>query len=314
MCWVGIDVSKDHLDICVLEDTGEITSKRVENDEQGFKEIMIDLDKQDPHIVLEATGVYHLQVQQSLQEHGLRLSVMNPRQIVGFAKSYNRRNKTDKVDAVLLAQFAKERQPELSPALRTDYAKGILRELQALKDDMTRLKNRLGAAQSGLNHKSVKASLKRRLEQLQEEKESLEKELEQALDGQKADIELLESIPGIGKLTACSLLAEIGDIRRFQSASHLVAWAGLTPKQHESGKFKAYTAISRMGSAILRRLLYMPALSALRFNPRIRDFYNRLLDKGKPKMVALVAAMAKLLRIVFGVLLSNQVFKPALDT
>lgn len=314
MCWVGIDVSKACLDVCILETTGELQQMRVANDDVGFKQLVKRVAQGNTHIVVEATGVYHLQLQQALQEDGFTLSVINPRQIVGFAKSYNRRNKTDKVDASLLAHFARERQPPASPKLSTTRAKSILRELQALNDDLTRLNNRLAAASAGLAHSAVKDSLKRRIDQLQSEKESLEQQLEQALAEQAADIELLTTIPGIGRRTACSLLAEIGDVRRFDAAGQLVAWAGLTPQHRQSGQFKGYTAISRMGSSILRRLLYMPTLAALRFNPRIATFYTRLVNNAKPKMVALVAAMAKLLRIVFGVLTASKPFDATLPS
>ena len=312
MCWIGIDVSKDYLDVCVLEVTGEIKHERIENNETGFEKLSSKLKPSASHVVLEATGVYHERVQKHLQDHNICVSVMNPRQILGYAKSLNRRNKTDAVDASLLAQFAREREPAASPVLKTDDAKNILREIGALNKDITRLKNRLSAAESGLSHQAVKASLKRCLERLKEEKAALEKALEEALEAQKADLKLLQSIPGIGKLTACYLLAEIGEPRRFQSAGQLVAWAGLNPKRHESGSSRAYTAISRMGSSTLRGVLYMPALTAIRFNPRICDFYDRLVARGKPKKAALVAAMAKLLRIAYGVLSSNQAFKPLL--
>lgn len=310
MSWVGIDVSKAYLDVCVLEETGELKYERVENNEAGFATLGSKLKPRDPHVVVEATGIYHERVQKHLQDHAICVSVMNPRQILGYAKSQNRRNKTDAVDASLLAQFAKEREPKPSPMLKSEDAKTILREIGALNKDITRLKNRLSAADAGLSHQAVKASLKRRLKRLKEEKAALEIALEAALEDQQADRKLLESIPGIGKLTACYLLAEIGDPRRFGSAAQLVAWAGLNPKRHESGTSRAYTAISRMGSSTLRGVLYMPALTAIRFNPRICDFYDRLVARGKPKKAALVAAMAKLLRIAYGVLSSNQPFKP----
>lgn len=312
MCWVGIDVSKDYLDVCVLEATGELKYEQVENNEAGFATLGTELKPRDPHVVIEATGIYHERLQKHLQDLDMCVSVMNPRQILGYAKSQNRRNKTDAVDASLLAQFAKERQPTPSPGLKSEDAKTILREIGALNKDITRLKNRLSAADSGLSHQAVKDSLKRRLKRLKEEKATLEEALEVALEDQKADLELLESIPGIGKLTACYLLAEIGDLRRFGSAAQLVAWAGLNPMRHESGTSKAYTAMSRMGSSTLREVLYMPALTAIRFNPRIRDFYDGLVARGKLKKVALVAAMATLLRVAYGVLVSNQPFKPLL--
>jgi transposase len=121
-------------------------------------------------------------------------------------------------------------------------------------------------------------------------------------------LELLQSIPGVGLRSACLLLAELGDFRRFRSARSLVAFAGLTPMRHESGKTSRYSAISRMGSAHLRRLLYMPALSATSWNPRVKTFYLKLIERGKPKKVALIAAMAKLLRIIYGVLVSAKPF------
>ncbi len=170
MCWIGIDVSKAHLDVCILAATGEVKHLRVENNKTGFEQIIATLKDRYSRVVLEATGVYHLRLQQDLQAQNVLVSVINPRQILGFAKSQNRRNKTDKVDAALLAQFAKEREPTPSPKLN-EQAKDIVRELQALNDDMTRLKNRLGAAEAGLAPQGVKASLKRRIRSLKEEKQ-----------------------------------------------------------------------------------------------------------------------------------------------
>lgn len=312
--WMGIDVSKLVLDICLLADTGEIKQLRVSNDALGFEKLLTLLEK-DCHVVFEATGSYHLRLQQHLEGYDIKLSVINPRQVLSYAKSHNRRNKTDAVDALLLAQFARERSPEASMALSGMNAKSLLREIKALSADITRLKNRLDAAKRGLTHPKVMNSLKRRIELLEEEKAALEQQLEQIQHKERPkEFVLLQSIPGIGKRTANALLAEIGPIQRFTSASSLVAWAGLTPKRHESGKTRAYASISRMGSATLRYLLFMPSLAALRHNALIKSFYQRLTNKGKPKMVAIVACMAKLLRIVYGVLASGKPFNPSLTT
>ena len=132
-------------------------------------------------------------------------------------------------------------------------------------------------------------------------------------DTRQADAEalaLLQSVPGIGLKSACLLLAELGDVRRFASAAKLVAFAGLTPRQTVSGTSVHRTRLSKLGSSRLRRLLYMPSLVAVRHNPPLRRFYERLLARGKSKKTALVAAMAKLLRIVFGVLTHRQPFSP----
>lgn len=123
----------------------------------------------------------------------------------------------------------------------------------------------------------------------------------------------MQSIPGIGARTACLLLAELGDPLRFSTARSLVAYAGLTPERCESGSsLHKQSRISRLGSAHVRRLLYMPALSGLRYNPLLKAFFERLVARGKARKAALVACMAKLLRIAYGVLRSGQPFDPTL--
>ena len=229
---------------------------------------------------------------------------------MAYAKSRNRRNKTDKVDALLLAEFGREREPEIKTRLMS-LQQGIARELEALEEDLSRLKNRLEAASNGVAHPKVIASLKRRKKHLEKEKEELKKQLQDELKQSKAqELKLLQSIPGIGIHTASLLLAELDNPLRFKSARSLVAFAGLTPMLHESGKTSRYTAISRMGSSHLRRWLYMPALAAIRLNKPLKAFYQKLVSKGKAKKVALVAVMAKLLKLVYGVLKHNKPFDP----
>lgn len=310
--YVGIDVSKNTLDVVILAVDGELKHLKVANDVSGNQELVAALKGLSCHVILEATGTYHRRVQQALQDALVAVSVVNPRQALNYAKSQNRRNKTDKVDALLLAQFGLERQP---PVSLTDVAvqQSLARELAALNEDLSRLRNRLEAAQQGLSHPEVIASLERRIDLLQEAKAQLEKQLHDELEATHSQqLELLQSIPGIGLHSACLLLAELGDPLRFRSAHSLVAFAGLTPMRHESGKGSKYSAISRMGSAHLRHILYMPSVCASRWNPVIKDFYQQLIQRGKPKMVALVAGMAKLLRIVYGVLKSGKPFNPAL--
>jgi len=142
------------------------------------------------------------------------------------------------------------------------------------------------------------------------ERRALEEELESETKKLQAnELALLTTIPGIGTRTACLLLAEIGDVHRFSSARKLVAFAGLTPARFESGtSIGGYTRISRMGSTSIRRVLDMPCLSALRFNPVIKAFFERLAERGKSGKSALIACMAKLLKIVFGVLTHGTPF------
>ena len=237
-------------------------------------------------IAVEATASYHQRLTTTLQAEGVFVSVLNPAQVSYFVKSQHRRNKTDKADALWLAVYAKERQPAATFALNLSK-QGLAREIGTLSKDITRLKNRLEAAEAGQTHTKVIASLKRRIAALEEEKKGLEADLEKETKASQAqDLELLLSIPGVGVRTACLLLAELGDVRRFADARKLVAFAGLTPSQFESGSsVSRRSSISRLGSSHLRRILYMPCLSAVRFNPIIKVFFERLVARGKHKEV-----------------------------
>ena len=313
MTFIGIDVSKATLDVAALLTTGEVLREQFANTSQGHLELLGWLEGySNCRVAVEATASYHQRLTSCLQEHEVYVSVLNPAQVSYFAKSQHRRNKTDKADALWLAVYAKERQPAASLMLN-GAKQGLAREIGTLSKDITRLKNRLEAAEAGHTHAKVIASLKRRVAALEREKKDLEAELEQETkDSQAQELELLLSIPGVGVRTACLLLAELGDVGRFADARKLVAFAGLTPTQFESGtSVLRRSSISRLGSNHLRRILYMPCLSAVRFDPIIKGFFERLVARGKHKKAALVACMAKLLKIVYGVLSHQKPFDPA---
>ena len=312
MTFVGIDISKRTLDVAALLPTAEIKRVQLQNTSSGHTQLHTWLEALDDcHIVMEATGSYHQRLAQLLQpKHAL--SVLNPAQVSYFSKSQHRRNKTDSSDALTLALYAKERQPTPTltpPPLRQSLA----RELEAISDDLTRLKNRLEAAEQGVTHSEVEASLRRRITVLEDEKHTLQEKLERETKKvNHHDLTLLQSIPGIGVRTACLLLAELGDVKRFASARKLVAFAGLTPTRFESGSsVRRRSRISRLGSAHVRRLLFMPALAAIRYNPVPKSFFTRLVENGKNKKAALIACMGKLLRIVYAVLVHQRPFDPA---
>lgn len=310
MVFIGIDVSKSTLDVAALCEAGEVKHQQFSNTQAGHAELGLWLkDFAVCRIVLEATGSYHERLAQALGVMGAHFSVVNPAQTSYFVRSRHRRNKTDKADAVMLAVYAKERQPE--PTLLTNpLPQSIARELNTLQEDLTRLRNRLEAAEQGLTHPEVLVSLQRRSDALEAEKRALEEELEQetkSIDPQ--ELELLTSIPGVGLKTACMFLAEIGDVSRFATASKLVAYSGLTPALFESGSsVNRRTRISRLGPSSLRYLLYMPSLAAIRHNPILKGFFDRLVKKGKNRKAAVVACMAKLLRIMYGVLVHQRLF------
>jgi transposase len=312
MTFVGIDVSKLTLDVAALSVTGEVQRERFGNTSQGHTELLGWLERfPDCRVAVEATASYHQRLTSSLQEHEVYVSVLNPAQVSYFVKSQHRRNKTDKADALWLAVYAKERQP--APSLAANLSRqSLAREIGALSKDITRLKNRLEAAESGQVHGEVVISLKRRIEALAEEKRALEGALEQETKrSSERELSLLLSIPGVGVRTACLLLAELGEVRRFESARKLVAFVGLTPTRFESGTSVVKRShISRLGSSHVRQILYMPCLSAIRFNPIIKAFFERLVQGGKHKKAAVVACMAKFLKIVYGVLTHQKPFDP----
>ncbi len=304
MIHIGIDVSKKTLDLAALNDDGEVSRAQFKNT-KADREICFEWLQRfgNYRVALEATGTYHQHLVHLLQEHNVWVSVLNPTQVSFFIKSQHRRNKTDKADALGLALYAKERMPAASQPFEPSK-QSLSREIEALSQDLTRLKNRLEAAKEGVTHPKVIESLERRIKALEEEKRSLEGQLLEDVGASDPEgLSLLTSIPGVGMRTACLLLTELGDIRRFSSARRLVAYAGLTPERYESGSsILKRSRITRMGSRHLRKILYMPALSGLRYNPSLQAFYQRLVDRDKAKKSALVACMAKLLRIVFAVL------------
>lgn len=312
MTLVGIDVSKLVLDVAVVSEAGEIQHRRFENCTTGHAELSAFLAGfEGCRIALEATGTYHRQLVQALGTTQQHVSVVNPAQVSFFVKSQNRRNKTDKADALMLAMYARERQPAAGAPLNAAL-QSLAREVNAVQRDINRLKNRLEAARHGLAHGQVIASLERRLKALEDERAVLERELERETKASNsAELALLTSIPGVGTKSACYFIAEVGDIRRFSSASKLVAYAGLSPMQFQSGSsVNKKSRLSRLGSSELRRLAYMPGLVGIRHNPILKEFYQRLVAHGKGKKSALLACVAKLLRIMYGVLIHRQPFNP----
>ena len=249
--FIGIDVSKASLDAAGLSVDGEVRRIKVANTASGHAELMAWLrDAPCPCIVLEATATYHRALVAALAESAMAVSVLNPAQVSHFVKSQHRRNKSDTADAMWLAVYARERRPPATLPMSFEQ-QSLAREIYALDKDLTRLKNRLGAAQAGGVHPDVIASLQRRIRLLQTEKRALEEQLERDAEADHPkELALLTSIPGIAKRSACLLLAELHDIRRFSSARKLVAFAGLTPAQFESGStVHRYARISRWDPA-----------------------------------------------------------------
>jgi len=264
---------------------------------------------------MEATGSYWEGLAEALYQRGYRVSVVNPYQIKRYGDHLLNRNKTDKADASLIAEFCEKDRERLrawkpfSPEIKALRSMGRrLDELQGMKQqEQNRLK-------SGVTDLVVIESLQENLKQLDAQIKALWKKIKEHVN-QHPDLRekqrLLTSIPGIGKLTAIKLIAEIGEIKDFTSASQLAAYAGLAPKQFQSGSsVHKQTRISKQGRTELRRCLYMPAVVASEHNPIVMDLKRRMLASGHVMMEVIVAAMKKLLHLVYGVLKSGKPFDP----
>ena len=314
--FLGIDVSKKSLDVALIRDHPKPLHKVFTNDAAGHGELLAWLNQhgdQTVHACLEATGTWAQNVALALHEAGHVVSLVNPAQIHAFARTGLKRTKTDKADALLIARFCQMHLPPAwTPASpQVQQLQGLVRRLEHLEEMLTIENNRLGAGGvQGL----VKESLEEHIAYLNGQIEKTRRQIKDHIDQNpdlKQQAQLLESIPGIGATTAALLLAELGDISHFDNARQVAAFAGLVPRIRESGtSVRGRSRLSKMGSSRLRKSLYFPAITALRFNPLIKAFGLRLSAQGKSKMLIVGAAMRKLLHLAYGVLKSGIPFDP----
>lgn len=306
--FVGIDVSKHRLDVAVRP-TNERYS--VTNDKEGITELVEKLAKLKPTlIVLEATGGLETAVTAALAARGLAVAVVNPRQARDFAKSLGKLAKTDKIDAMVLARFAEAIRPEPRqlPDAQAQLLQATLVRRRQLIEMLVAEKNRLP-----LTHLSVQGRVKEHITWLETELETIDQDLNGQLRASPAWCEkedLLRGVKGVGEVTATTLLAELPELGVL-NRKQIAALVGVAPFNRDSGKMKGKRAIWG-GRATVRNVLYMAALSAARFNPVIRDFYQHLLEQGKLKKVALIACARKLLTILNAMIHSMKPWDPSL--
>lgn len=312
---LGIDISKDTFDAVLLLNE-QSAYQQFENNPDGFDQLRAYLAEQEInqlHVAIEATGRYGDALALDLHCAGFTVSLINPRFIKAFGQSLGKYHKTDKQDAFLIAQYCQMHRPEpwtpTSPLL--ERLKQQTRHLQNLKTSRQQTANRLN---SGLTDPFIKQQLEAQITFLDEQISDLQKQIKRTIfaDEQlKQDYKLLMSIPAIGYKTAPIILAEIKDIDNFESANALAAYAGLTPRQFQSGSSIHRPArISKQGNAHLRTALYMPAVGAPRWNTRCADLEQRLQEQGKSGKVIIIANMHLLLRIAYGVLKHQRPYDP----
>lgn len=240
------------------------------------------------------------------------MSVVNPSRIKAYANSQMRRNKTDALDAALIADYCRTQKPLAwtPPAPELKELQALVRHLDDLKQERQRANNRLEAQRVS---KIVQTQLHDQIRFLEKQIKETELLISQHIDNfpkLKQQRDLLKTILGIGDITACVLLAELGDIIRFDNIRQVVAFVGLNPRQHQSGKKSTTHGISRMGRASLRAALYMPAIVAKRYNPILKSFAERLEQRALKGKQIIVAIMQKLIHLAYGILKSERAFDP----
>jgi transposase len=300
--YIGIDVSKAHLDVAVHQPASHW---RVANNEPGIAELVQRLHALEPtRVVLEATGGFELPLVARLMHTHLPVFVLNPRRVRDFARATGQLAKSDQLDAKLLAHFASvlQLEPRPLPTDEEEQLTALLTRRRQIVDMLAVEKNRLVTVRA-----TLRADIKEHIAWLEQKLDSLDDEIDRFVQQStiwQAKDQLLRTVPGVGRVTASTLLAmlpELGTLNRQQIA----ALVGLAPLNKDSGNRQGKRRIYG-GRAAVRSVLYMAALNASRFNPRIHAFYEHLLQQGKEKKVALTACMRKLLVILNTMVRTNQ--------
>lgn len=317
MLYLGLDVAKSKLDCALRLETGKIRAKVVENTPTGFAKLEVWLHSHTcdlPHVCMEATGVYWEAVAEFLARKGYRVSVVNPAQIKAFAQAQMVRTKTDQVDARVIAEFCALHapQPWQPPPLGEQELKAMVLRLDALLAMQTQESNRLEVART-----SVRDDIEEHITWLDEQVKQLRKKIREHIDDDpdlRGKRDLLDSIPGVGENTIALLLAYGMHSGRFENGRQAAAFAGLDPRQHESGSsVKQRPRMSKVGHAHLRKGLYMPAMVTLYRTDWGQQFRERLQAAGKPAKLVIGAMMRKLVHVAFGVLKSGKPFNQELQ-
>ena len=288
---IGIDVAKATLDVWV-EPAG--VGWTVTNDDRGHAELV---ERARAHeaglVVLEATGGYEYAAVVALSVAGLTVAVVNPRQARDFARASGRLAKTDRIDARVLARFGVALRPEARPLPSEET-----RELDQLVTRRRQVRDMLQAEQNRRDHArgTVRRQIQEHIDWLRQQLQAIEDDLRRRIEASPvwhAKEELLRSVPGVGPTTAFTLLAELPELGTL-SKREIAALVGVAPFARDSGTLRGKRAIWG-GRATVRTCLYMAAVTASRHNPPLKAFYLRLLDAGKPKKLALIAVIRKLL-------------------
>jgi len=305
---VGIDVSKDRLDIAVRP-SGEVFA--IERNPAGLEQLTLRLGTLSPNLVaLEASGGFETVVAAALAAARLPVVVVNPAQIRAFAKAIGQRAKTDPIDAVVIAHFAEATRPEPRPM--PDEATRLLADLVARRRQILEMMVAERQREKRVTVPHLRKSIMRLLKVLERELTSVDTDINDAVRGSPAWREkedLLASVPGVGPTIARTLIAELPELGQL-SRRQVAALAGLAPFTRQSGQWRGKSFIGG-GRTSVRTALFMGAMVAKKYNPVLRTFFNRLVAAGKPKMIALIAVARKLLTMLNAILRDRRPWQTA---
>lgn len=305
--FVGIDVCKARLDVHVLADA---SSFAVTNDLQGHRQLQTRLPPPgECLIVVEATGGYQRELVLALVDRGHRVAVVNPKRVRDFAGALGVQAKTDPIDARTLARFGQAFQPravENTSEKQRELDAHVLRRRQLVELRAIEKCHRESAPS-----RAVYKNIQKVIDVLDRQIRHVEQEIQQLLESDdqwNAKAKIIGSVPGVGAVVVATLLTELPELGTL-NRKQVGALAGLAPYNNDSGKFKGKRSI-RGGRSVVRNVLYMATRAAARFNPAIKNLYQRLLQAGKPNKVATVACMRKLLTILNHLVKTNSPWNP----
>ena len=315
--YLGIDISKEKIDICLLF-KGKSYYKVYTNNKDGHEKLTKYLTNKavNPHVCMEATGRYHLGVATYLYNKDFKISIANPFKIKSFKNTKLLRNKTDSYDANVIAEYCRMYNPRnwVPDNKKRIELRSLYRVQDYYKKELVRQNNQLESFTGSDELLQIKKDTITHIESQIKKIDELIKKFISSNEEIKKQHDLLITIPGIASTTATALLAELPELSNFKTARELAAHIGVTPQHNISGKStNKRSSISKIGNGILRKIQYFPSVTATVFNKNLSNFAQKLKNKGKAKMVAIIAVMRKMVHIIYRVLKSGEEYKEVIQ-
>jgi len=301
---IGFDVSKKFFDFAFLKNDKKWFNQQLDYDKDGLNQLIKTIPS-NSICVMEATGPYYIKLANFLYSKGFKVSVVNPLVIRRYSQMLLKRTKTDKADAQLIAMYGRDQIPDFwkPNSENIQRIRQINSVLESLIKERTSWINRIEAAKQDDNFDESSLKIMKQMVCLINRRiQKLEAELDKIIDTDfKQENDILRSIPGIGRKTSIMLLAITGGFTKFENYKQFSSYVGLCPRIFQSGtSVRGKARICKIGISRVRQLLYLCALTARKFNKACKELYNRLIEKGKPKKLALIAVANKLIRQAFG--------------